>query len=38
MAKDITTKKPKKWKNEKDWAKMDKYIKKYNFNQSDFED
>ena len=34
----INTKKPKKWKNQKDWAKMDKYIKKHKLKQTDFED
>jgi len=34
----VTTKKPKKWKDEKDWKKMDKYIKKHKLNPADFED
>ena len=34
----VTTKKPKKWKDNKDWKKMDKYIKKHKLNYADFED
>jgi hypothetical protein len=36
--KEITTKKPKKWKDNKDWKKMDKYIKKHKLNYEDFKD
>ena len=38
MAKKITTKKPKHWKDEKDWKKMGKYIKKHKLNYEDFKD
>lgn len=36
--KPVINKKPKKWKNEKDWDKLDKYIKKHKLNEEDFQD
>ena len=34
----VNKKKPKKWKDNKDWKKMDKYIKKHKLNYEDFKD
>jgi len=38
LKKEVTHKKPKKFKNQKDWNKLDKYIKKHKLNYEDFED